>query len=198
MSRSQSVITYRKQRKNDLVKLKGGKCCICGFNAYNEALEFHHVDPSTKSFGLSDGNCKSFEKDFEELKKCALVCSNCHKGIEAGYLSLPKNWNFIDENVLQDIIERHSSTATICPRCGGKKYKRAQYCIDCHNELKSRGSKKPDRDTLKDLIRHNSFLSIGKMFEVTDNAIRKWCDSYDLPCRVMDIQQYSDEEWERV
>jgi hypothetical protein len=33
------------------------------------------------------------------------------------------------------------------------------------------------------------------MYGVTDNAVRKWCDKYDLPRKAKDIKAYSDEEW---
>ena len=36
------------------------------------------------------------------------------------------------------------------------------------------------------------------MFNVTDNAIRKWCDAENLPRRVSDIKSYSDSEWEII
>ena len=39
------------------------------------------------------------------------------------------------------------------------------------------------------------FTSIGKLYNVTDNSIRKWCDKYNLPRRVSDIKKISDEDW---
>lgn len=36
------------------------------------------------------------------------------------------------------------------------------------------------------------------MYKVTDNTIRKWCDKYNLPRKVSDIQKYTDEEWKIV
>jgi hypothetical protein len=35
------------------VVYKGGKCQCCGYNKYIGALEFHHVDPEQKDFGVS-------------------------------------------------------------------------------------------------------------------------------------------------
>jgi len=51
------------------------------------------------------------------------------------------------------------------------------------------------REELKELIRIMPFTKIGKKFGVTDNAIRKWCDYYNLPRRVKDIKAISDEDW---
>jgi len=43
---SQNVINFVKRRKANLIKVFHSQCCICGFNAFQEVLEFHHVDPS--------------------------------------------------------------------------------------------------------------------------------------------------------
>lgn len=58
--------------------------------------------------------------------------------------------------------------------------------------------KRPERAELKDLIRHNSFLSIGKQFGVSDNSIRKWCVAYDLPTKKKYIKSLTDKEWETI
>lgn len=54
------------------------------------------------------------------------------------------------------------------------------------------------RDELKQLIRTTPFVKIGKQFGVSDNAIRKWCDFYNLPRRICDIKKYTDEEWATI
>ena len=51
-------------------------------------------------------------------------------------------------------------------------------------------------EQLKELIRTLPFTKIGQQFGVSDNAIRKWCDFYDLPRRATDIKKFSEEEWE--
>ena len=69
--------------KTKLVKLKGGKCVICGYNKCIKALEFHHIDPQQKRFEISPclGNT-SLAVLIEEINKCMLVCSNCHRELE--------------------------------------------------------------------------------------------------------------------
>lgn len=71
------------------VEYKGGKCEICGYDKYQGALEFHHLNPEEKDFGIAaKGYTRSFEKVKEEIEKCILVCSNCHKEIHAGIIDL--------------------------------------------------------------------------------------------------------------
>ena len=57
---------------------------------------------------------------------------------------------------------------------------------------------KISREELKNKIRIQSFLSISKEFNVTDNTIRDWCDKYNLPRRKKDINCISDEDWKQI
>lgn len=77
----QHVKTFRKKNKERAIEYKGGKCQICGYNKCNNALEFHHVDPSKKDFHISKNMNKSWEKIKNEIDKCVLVCANCHREI---------------------------------------------------------------------------------------------------------------------
>lgn len=36
------------------------------------------------------------------------------------------------------------------------------------------------------------------MFNITDNAVRKWCIKYNLPSKKKEIKALSDEEWEKI
>jgi hypothetical protein len=55
------------------------KCVNCGF-FHIAALDFHHQDPSTKEGSvhtyISGGQ---FAKAYRELKKCIVLCANCHR-----------------------------------------------------------------------------------------------------------------------
>ena len=59
-------------------------CDICGYNKCPTALEWHHTG-DTKNFNPGDltniGTATSLEKYREEVKKCILVCANCHREI---------------------------------------------------------------------------------------------------------------------
>jgi hypothetical protein len=74
-----NVTQFRRRRKEKCVMYKGGKCEKCGYNKCLGALQFHHIDPSEKEFGLSGkGVPKSWERCKTELDKCILLCANCH------------------------------------------------------------------------------------------------------------------------
>lgn len=79
----EAVVKRRRKLRLMSLEYKGGKCSVCGYKKCNAALEFHHVNPKTKSFGLSKtGQTRSWEIIKVELDKCILVCANCHREIE--------------------------------------------------------------------------------------------------------------------
>ncbi len=91
--REELIIAVAKRRRKIKVmsiEYKGGKCQICAYDKYQGALDLHHINPATKSFGIADkGYTRSWERVRAELDKCILVCANCHREVEAGITQLP-------------------------------------------------------------------------------------------------------------
>ena len=79
IEKSKKITALRQAMKRQAVKMRGGKCEKCGYDKSIYALQFHHIDPATKSFGLSNGETtKSWAEYQQELQKCILLCANCH------------------------------------------------------------------------------------------------------------------------
>lgn len=102
----------------------------------------------------------------------------------------------------------------VCPNChsqtetfSNKRAKKHNYCIDCGCEISTRSTRcgscaskhknnykvkleeRPTKEQLFDLIRTKSFTSIGEMYGVTDNTIRKWCKNYGLPSTKKELRE---------
>lgn len=77
----------RKQaRKLEMCEYKGCKCVMCGLIATEvtiSAFDFHHLDPSEKEYTPSDMVNMRWERIVDELDKCVLLCSNCHRIIHS-------------------------------------------------------------------------------------------------------------------
>ena len=84
-----------------------------------------------------------------------------------------------------------------CCDCGVEISRNAKRCNSCANKNKIQDVI-ISREELKNLIRNKSFSEIGRLYNVSDNAVRKWCDKYCLPRKKTEIKQYSDKEWEVI
>lgn len=84
-------------------------------------------------------------------------------------------------NIIQEDDIDSSKKEKLCRKCGrplsSNKFEICQICI--HEE--QRRCEWPTREVLKEKIRNKPFLRIGKEYNVSDNAVRKWCDHYNLP-----------------
>ena len=84
------VSKKRRSLKADAITYKGGRCERCSYYSCQDALQFHHLDPTQKDFGISaSGHTRSWEKLKVELDKCIMVCANCHAEIHAELATLP-------------------------------------------------------------------------------------------------------------
>lgn len=114
---SKHVIDWRKNTKTRIVASFGGKCGICGYNKCDSSLALHHLDPTKKEFGLGAirANPKSWIKIVSELRKCILVCHNCHSEIHSGITSIPENINRFNE--IYTNYEELQTDVHNCPIC---------------------------------------------------------------------------------
>ena len=101
-SRIHYVDVYRKRKKQELLDLLGGKCSACGYDKCIGALEFHHLDPSKKDFTINSGINLNSQKVLNEVKKCIILCSNCHR-------ELHQSERFLEE-IQQNINKKNRQT----------------------------------------------------------------------------------------
>src|SRR5262245_49319603 len=84
------IRAYRQRRRLlwqgwiNAIKAANG-CALCR-ETDPVCLEFHHPDPTTKKFdvGACTRLCTRWGSVVEEIQKCVVLCSNCHKKVHAG------------------------------------------------------------------------------------------------------------------
>lgn len=87
------VVHARRKRQYDAIQAKIQEykvetgCAFCD-ETYHRCLQFHHTDPSVKEYNLSDVATKGYtwNKAMNEIKKCIVVCGNCHVKVHDGLL----------------------------------------------------------------------------------------------------------------
>lgn len=74
------------RKRADKEKISIG-CKICGYNKAPFALEWHHPEDDKKD-NPSNLLKRSWERYQDEIKKCVLLCCNCHREVHSGVTEL--------------------------------------------------------------------------------------------------------------
>lgn len=151
------------------------ECAICGqqpfWNEKEMTLILDHIN------GINNDDV---------LENLRWVCPNCNSQLETTGSRNPNRKVFAKK--------------FYCIDCGKEISKGSNRCQDCSSKARTTPLEEMpvSRNQLKSLIRNKSFVQIGRDFGVSDNAIRKWCEKFDLPRKKTDISKYSDEEWNNL
>lgn len=106
--------------------------------------------------------------------------------VDQAMISNINNGNLWYNNQLKyPLRQRKSDKKYFCADCGIEICRGSERCISCARKSQT---KRPPSDTLKDLLlEHNgSFIDVGKLYNVSDNAVRKWCKFYGMSYRAKD------------
>ena len=176
--------------------LKEKKCEKCGST---EHLELHHI------------NGNSTDNRIENLQ---ILCPTCHASTEnfrgkniGRRHRRPQELFLTDEEIEQRRIKKLESNRVkpefrkrldpvyiTCPICH-KEFKKTDnkiYCsLECYQQAKALDSNRPSVLELLDAFKElHSFVQVGKKYNVTDNAVRKWCKVYKLPTTTQKMKDY--------
>ena len=151
-------------------RVKQHKCEICGntgeWQGKPLTLQVHHIN----------GNHKD-----NRIENLQILCPNCHTQTE-NYGSK----NIKRHNHCIDCGKEIALKSTRCPKCSAKQNR--IYKVDKEN--------RPSKEELLNLIQTKPFTEIGRMYGVSDNAIRKWCKNMGLPHTKKDLKSYNPENKE--
>lgn len=167
---SEAVKRWRNSTKDRMVKAMGSKCQCCGYNTCNSSLAFHHIDPTKKDLSFADtrANPQKWIAIVEELRKCILVCNNCHGEIHAGIRVLPEEYSKFDESFLE---YRPMCEYNACV-CGNQKPATFKFCS---HKCSAKNHRKVDWDSidLLELMKTNTISQLEDMLGVSNAAIYK-------------------------
>lgn len=169
--RSEAVIRWRQNTKRKLIIAFGGKCAICGYDKCDDVMDFHHVDPTQKEdyWGNMRSNIKSLSAILDELKKCVMLCRNCHGELHSTRSSttLPPNAFRLTDDICQSILnDTHEDIPKDeCVVCGTLKPKWRDTCSVRCASLRSRTNtidwdSKPDILEMLEMYPHSEIADI--------------------------------------
>lgn len=77
------------KRLQKVLQITGTACWHCKYDKGlrgKAVLDFHHIDPKSKSFSLTSREIAVFgwKRIFQELQKCSMLCCRCHREFHCG------------------------------------------------------------------------------------------------------------------
>lgn len=175
-------IFWRVRAKEELMKYKGGKCSICGYcKDVPSAYDFHHRVPTEKNFSIGSYSVLNMQKLKEEVDKCDLVCRNCHAEIHGEQynkirkLMLEKHISYMEKRKPKEEIR-----CKICSNTFVQKNSKQKYCSPNCADKGRRKVVRPDSEELKELLKTETFIRIGEIYGVSNNAVKKWAKKYGI------------------
>ena len=146
----------------------------------------HHIDENKTNNSIDNLLVFKTNADHTRFHKTGKI-----QALDDGTYISPINENriftCIQCNNMYNLTSKWSSKIFCCQNCK-KLYK------DNNDNKKVYCNEKVSRETLNVLIHQYPFTTIGKMFNVTDNAVRKWCKNYGLPYKSFKIS-YNSNTW---
>lgn len=138
------------------------KCSICNISEWNNkelTLRLDHIN------GHNHDN---------RLDNLRWVCPNCDSQLDT----------YCGKNVKYRVWKK----GNYCIDCGEKitNKRGVKRCVKCFKKKQHENRKvvnRPSKEQLLEKLTKSNFVQVGKEYGVTDNAVRKWCESYGMPTK---------------
>lgn len=159
-------------------------------------LELHHING---------------DRTDNRIENIQLLCPNCHaytdnyrgknisiiKRADTNKINSPKYKEITSDDIellRKNKEKQHKAKIKICPICG-KEFKpngNVKYCsVECYRADSSVNGNRPDAlQLINDLKEYKVFTQIGVKYNVSDNAVRKWCKLYKLPSNCKELEEF--------
>jgi predicted Zn-ribbon and HTH transcriptional regulator len=170
------------ERKMYFVDLLGGKCQKCGYDKNLASLDFHHIKDKNFRLDVRTLSNRGMRVLAEEVKKCMLLCANCHREEHNPTLEISEIEKILKESVKHTSLTNRVKTYKKCRICGETLAygTRAEHCKKC-SYIKKRKYKRPSKEQLiSDFIELKSLNKIGKKYGVSHSSIKKLSVLYNI------------------
>lgn len=180
-------------------KLKEEKCEMCGITEWNGkpiSLELHHIngnptDNRIENLQILCPNCHSQTDTYRKAKsalseKIGVESLKVREGVHgnADINPEPSISQESDKACAETLHGKPKSKKPkeihYCATCGKPIPKSRKYCsVECYRY--SNKGNRPDVFTLLEIFeKYKTFTKVGEYFNVSDNAVRKWCIIYGI------------------
>lgn len=179
--------------KNKLILERGHKCERCKRVKWASGnpipLELEHIDGDNQNnvrenLKLLCPNCHSQTKTWKRRKsslgKIPTKCIDCDKVISDKATRCVEDYRIFIASEASSLIARNKDErVTKAPKpthdqceCGAIKLSKSPKCVDCARKAAER-TFWPEHDVLQAMVDRSSFVAVGRVLGISDNAVRK-------------------------
>lgn len=184
--------------------LKEPKCEVCG---YTDSVELHHIngnplDNRIENLQILCPNCHSKTENFRiknssvgrKIQDPKTLFLNEEEIQQRDLKNKARKCGKTLEQYLEDKLKgRRILEDKICPVCnkifrpkGGTQ----KYCSqECYKE-DMKGNRPVFLQLIQDFKELKSFVQVGLKYNVSDNAVRKWCKLYGIPFKSKELKEF--------
>lgn len=177
----QDIKRWRQKTKKMMADCLGGECNRCGYSVTMSTLDFHHKNPKTKRDTIANllRNPRKISLIIEEVKKCILLCRNCHGELHDDLWTLDEiELEKFDKCKLDWYIFKENRSCKFCNNKFEPSAKSQIYCsADCSYSCRFNGLSKKE---LEKLLWEYPMTQIAEVYNVSDKAVAKWVKKYEL------------------
>lgn len=152
---------HQQERKLFFVAQLGGECSICKYKNNLSGLEFHHINPENKKFGLgiTTFSHKTMKALQNEVSKCILLCANCHR---EHHFPNYNNFEKLNENDFFIETVKNENIYTNCSICEKRLTGRqTQFCsLKCRNSINAQTHQRYGNQKFKYIQRKKELMKI--------------------------------------
>lgn len=150
------------------------KLLLYKFNIKEQVCECCGIEP------IWNGKPISFHLDHidgdnlnNEVINLRILCPNCHSQTDT--YAGKKNKKTKEQKLIE--LDRH------CPQCDSLITRRATLCNSCSGTKKAEEKRSfvlPTKEELIQMLKDTNFVQVGKKYNVSANAVKKWCIKYSI------------------
>lgn len=164
------------------IKLQISCCNLCNIKVTSETtccFDFDHLDRSKKVNTISRmTQINSIQKIEKEIEKCQLLCCYCHVRKTSKQLNYTSVKDFFI-NSKHDLEQEKEEVKNCCIDCNIAIYdNKAKRCVKCSGFNRRKVKDRPSLEQLLEDKKTMTMVAIGKKYNVSDSAVRKWIKNY--------------------
>lgn len=185
------MFTSTYKAKKYLLSIKDNKCEQCNNSQWNNkpiSLQLHHIDGNNKNHTITNlqllcPNCHSQTHNYAGKNKRNTMAPKNHQSyidaINSSFsiyeASCKLGFNSVNYKKFRTIISNNKAKLLVKTKLPITNIEH-----NINTKLKLRRVSRPTKEILEIEITQFPFLQLSKKYGVSDNAIRKWCRSYNI------------------